>query len=417
MPKLKERSSDDKIKRPGKDRKQKGPLRQMTAKFRRRLVERQRDNSSTATPDTQAAEQSVQAGMDAVEEVGYRAEKAVDRLLHPAHRPKARKGQIKEGGRHPKEKTDMVPPANDTLRDGKTIHPNTPDSLHNGSQLTPETRMKQQAVEKLERSVRADHPKNGQFREVPHYGGTPQNTYTTKKEYSPGNQSINPSIKERPRRSSGPKEKPPGGAFTPKTRKAMDKSAQVSTSAVKTTARKTAGMPAAKQVMERARRKAQTAAQRSMLQKSKQTAKAAAELSRKAAVAVTKAAAALVSALVSLVGGVVLVAALAVMALIAALLASPFGIFFSNEPSRDAVPLNAAIAQINVELADELETLQTGDYDSIDIQGQPPAWKEVVAVFAVKTAGGDDGVDVAALTPYRIERLRAVFWDMCQITT
>lgn len=117
------------------------------------------------------------------------------------------------------------------------------------------------------------------------------------------------------------------------------------------------------------------------------------------------------------IGGVVLVAALAVMALIAALLASPFGIFFSNEPSRDAVPLNAAIAQINVELADELETLQTGDYDSIDIQGQPPAWKEVVAVFAVKTAGGDDGVDVAALTPDRIERLRAVFWDMCQITT
>ena len=44
MPKLKERSSDDKIKRPGKDRKPKGPLRQITAKFRRRLVERQRDN-------------------------------------------------------------------------------------------------------------------------------------------------------------------------------------------------------------------------------------------------------------------------------------------------------------------------------------------------------------------------------------
>ena len=415
MPKLKERSSDDKIKRPGKDRKPNGPLRQMTAKFRRRLVERQRDNSSPATPDTQAAEQSVQAGMDAVEEVGYRAEKAVDRLLHPAHRPKARKGQIKEGGRHPKEKTDMVPSVNDTSRDRKTIHPNTPDSLHNGSQLTPEARMKQQAVEKLEGSVRADHPKNGQFREVPHYGGTPQNTYATKKERSPGNQSINPSIKERPRRSSGPKEKPPGGAFAPKTRKTMDKSAQTSTGAVKSAARKPAGT--AKQVMERARRKAQTAAQRSMLQKSKQTAKVAAELSRKAAVAVTKAVAALVSALVSLVGGVVLVAALAVMALIAALLASPFGIFFSNEPSRDAVPLNAAIAQINVELADKLETLQTGDYDSIDIQGQPPAWKEVVAVFAVKTAGGDDGVDVAALTPDRIERLRAVFWDMCQITT
>ena len=216
MPKLKERSSDDKIKRPGKDRKPKGPLRQITAKFRRRLVERQRDNSSTATPDTQAAEQSVQAGIDAVEEVGYRAEKAVDRLLHPAHRPKARKEEIKEGGRHPKERTDMVPSADDTLRDGKTIHPNTPDSLHNGSQFTPETRMKQQAMEKLERSVRTDLLKNGQFREVTHYGGTPQNTYTTKKNALP---EINPSIhpsRSAPGAPPGQKKSRPAGRLHPR---------------------------------------------------------------------------------------------------------------------------------------------------------------------------------------------------------
>ena len=104
MPKLKERSSDNKIKRTGKEWKPKGPLRQITAKFRRRLVERQRDNSSTATPDTQAAEQSVQAGMDAVEEVGYRAEKAVDRLLHPAYRPKSRRNKSKKAAAIPRRK-------------------------------------------------------------------------------------------------------------------------------------------------------------------------------------------------------------------------------------------------------------------------------------------------------------------------
>ena len=90
-----------------------------------------------------------------------------------------------DGGQIPA--VHMVPSANNTLRDGKTVHSDTPDSLHNGSQFTPETRMKQQAMEKLERSVRADHPKNGHFREVPHYGGTPQNTYTTKKEHSKRN--------------------------------------------------------------------------------------------------------------------------------------------------------------------------------------------------------------------------------------
>lgn len=154
--------------------------------------------------------------MDAVEEVGYRAEKAVDRLLQPAHRPKSQKEQIKEGGLHPKEKTDMVPSVNDTLRDGKTIHANAPDSLHNRSQLTPETRMKQQAVEKLERFVRADHPKNGQFREVPHYAGIPQNTYTTKKNTLP---EINPSIhpsRNAPGAPPGQKKSRPVGLLYPR---------------------------------------------------------------------------------------------------------------------------------------------------------------------------------------------------------
>ena len=102
MPKLKERSSDNKIKRTGKEWKPKGPLRQITAKFRRRLVERQRDNSSTATPDTQAAEQSVQAGMDAVEEVGYRAEKAVDRLLYRRTVPRSGRNKSKKAAAIPR---------------------------------------------------------------------------------------------------------------------------------------------------------------------------------------------------------------------------------------------------------------------------------------------------------------------------
>lgn len=154
-----------------------------------------------------------------------------------------------------------------------------------------------------------------------------------------------------------------------------------------------------------------------MAQQAKQAAKTTADFSRKAVVAVAKTVSAAVSALVSLVGGLVLVIALSVVLLVAALMASPFGILFSNEPSKDAIPLSAAVAQINIELADELEDLQSGGYDNVDVAGQPPDWREVAAVFAAKTAGAEDGVDVAALTPDRVERLRAVFWDMCSITT
>lgn len=116
-------------------------------------------------------------------------------------------------------------------------------------------------------------------------------------------------------------------------------------------------------------------------------------------------------------GGIVLIAALCVIFLVAAVIASPFGILFANEPSPDAVPLNAAVSQINMELTDKLSLLQTGAYDSIDIQGAGPDWREVTAVFACKTAMGTDSVDVAALTPGKVDRLKAVFWDMCAITT
>ena len=81
------------------------------------------------------------------------------------------------------------------------------------------------------------------------------------------------------------------------------------------------------------------------------------------------------------------------------------------------MPLSAAVAQINVELADKLEGLQGGEYDRVEIQGQPPDWKEVAAVFAAKTAGAEDGTDVAALTPDKVELLRDVFWDMCAISS
>ena len=61
--------------------------------------------------------------------------------------------------------------------------------------------------------------------------------------------------------------------------------------------------------------------------------------------------------------------------------------------------------------------IPAGEYDRVEIQGQPPDWKEVAAVFAAKTAGAEDGTDVAALTPDKVELLRGVFWDMCIISS
>lgn len=120
----------------------------------------------------------------------------------------------------------------------------------------------------------------------------------------------------------------------------------------------------------------------------------------------------------ALIGGAVFVLLLCMIITVGAVIASPLGIFFANsQTTPGTMPLNAAVAQINAEYATVLEELQEGDYDSIEINGQPPDWREVIAVFASKTAGAENGVDVATLDADRVELLRAVFWDMTEIDT
>ena len=289
---------------------------------------------------------------------------------------------------------------------------------------TPGERMREWAVDKRRKQVQ-EHggapasPEYGEPSPVSHYGKspvTPGNSTTPKTAPSLENQSIYPSIKERPRSSAILKEKVQGWTITPRTRRSVEQAAGsrlVPPKAPTPAEKKTT----AKRLAERMRQKAKTEAQRTMAQGTKKTAKAAADLSRKAAAATAKAVKSLIGALSALVGGATLAAALCVIFLIAAVIASPFGLLFSNEPSPGAVPLNAAVTRINIELTDKLALLQAGDYDSIDIQGTGPDWREAAAVFACKTALGADGVDVAALTPDRVDRLKAVFWDMCEIAS
>lgn len=156
----------------------------------------------------------------------------------------------------------------------------------------------------------------------------------------------------------------------------------------------------------------QTAAQ------AKKTAKTAVELFKRAAGMLRRAVAALISALAGFVGGTVVLVALVVIIIIAAVASSPFGLYFAAERNApDTVSVAEAVAQVNIAYNAKLEELQAGDYDSIDIQGQTPDWPEVLAVFAAKTAGTDDGVDVATLDADRVARLTAVFWDMTKITS
>ena len=193
--------------------------------------------------------------------------------------------------------------------------------------------------------------------------------------------------------------------------------------AVKTTQRTA---KTAQQTVKTAQRSAQAtvkATQRAV-QTARATAKAAAATAKataKATVAAIKAAIAAMQELIAAIaaGGWVVIVVVLVICMIGLLIASPFGIFFSDGGgSPDAASPTAVIAQINSEYADKLSALQAGrTYDRVEIQGGPPSWPDVFAVFAAKTAGGADGAQVSVLDTDTVEKLRAVFWDMTKITT
>ena len=426
IPKPRERDPNDKIKGKRGGRPQRDLRRQMTAKFRKGLVERKRAGQE-APADAQAVDHVEQTGAAALEEAGQEIEHLIDRAAHPGSRPKEQTETAKGKGRHSQahqegEKINRTGGKETAAGSSGTqtgAAEAAPASLsHSDTPPAPGERMKQKAAKSLEQAKRAGNSCQGRTASPDslRYGNYPTGRGASKDALSLKNQSTNPSlnqpvIKERLRRSTGPREKPPGGAFVPKTRQRMEQAAGKK-------AVKAAGKPAGKRAIDQAGKRARAAAQKRLAQRASQAAKVAANLSRKAAVVAAKAVAAIVSALASLVGGAALVLILVVVLVIGVLLASPFGILFSDEPTRDAVPLSAAVAQVNMELTDRLADLQDGDgYDRVEILGQPPDWREVAAVFAVKTAGAADGADVAVLTPEKVELLRGVFWDMCTVSS
>ena len=220
-------------------------------------------------------------------------------------------------------------------------------------------------------------------------------------------------IKLKSKDSSAPKQKPKSA---PKTKSSVESLAP-KTRPLEKVSRTPAVLSNSQKAAEMGRRKFMREAQKQMAMQAKKAAKAAADITKKAASAILRAIQATVSMLAGIFGGVGIVVILLGILLVGAILASPFGILFANEPAPDAIPLSSAIAQISMEFSTKLNELQEGEYENITIEGEPPEWIEVIAVFACHVAGGDDGVDVMILDEEKVDKLRAVFWDMCVITT
>lgn len=191
------------------------------------------------------------------------------------------------------------------------------------------------------------------------------------------------------------------------------KSAKVTKKVVKT--QKEVTKKAAKEAAKRAKQLAQKTAK-----VAKATAKATAKVAVKVAKIVAQAVVKLVSTLVAAGGWAVLIVVLIVVIIIAALAASPFGIFISEEVREvGAIPLSQIRAECNVELTQKVENIEaTVNHDTVEVIDNQANWNEIIAVFAVKTAGtGDETAqDVVVFDEEKAEKLKDMFMTANEVS-
>ena len=189
-----------------------------------------------------------------------------------------------------------------------------------------------------------------------------------------------------------------------------------------TIVRQRAAAKAQAQITARAKQRVQQQVMQETAQKTAQTSKRTVKLFERVKKAVIRAGQAVARAAVGLLGGAgALIALILIIGGAAAVIGTPFGVFWSGNDS-DAQSVPQAVALINSEFSAKINQIQTENpADSVVIHREPDGssalsitnWTDVVAVFAVKTAGADaDATDVVTIDEERIDLIRTVFWDM-----
>ena len=111
-----------------------------------------------------------------------------------------------------------------------------------------------------------------------------------------------------------------------------------------------------------------------------------------------------------------------IVGMVGAFLASPFGVFFSNETTQDGMLMRQATAELNEEYYARIGQIeQANPHDILEIEASDGVsairWEDVLSVYAVKvTTDGVNGIDVVTMDEQKKEILRGVMWDMNQIT-
>ena len=118
------------------------------------------------------------------------------------------------------------------------------------------------------------------------------------------------------------------------------------------------------------------------------------------------------------VGGGTMLGIIVVICLVGLMIASPFGIFYSGQQAKEKT-MPEVIREINAEYQNQLERVKAAyPHDNVEMSGSAAAWRDVLAVFAVKTVYDvDQPTNVAVMDKENIQLLKDVFWEMNEIAS
>ena len=359
----------------------------------------QRDQPTSNTPGNQAADQMVEITVKAPAEAVYRAGKKL--AQDSARQIKERREAMKEA--QVVGENGFSSPAETPTDQVRTMEEFSPSP---GKRVEEET---SRATADLSRtkaiSPEQNTKPNGPRPGSPLFQQTEKPAVTTIK---------------RPKKvgwDTTPLSSSPKGKATRRDIKTANRSVKVGREGVK--GLKTPGnvTQAIKQSGFRSRIPASRAAAQQTAQAAKASAKGLKALGKAAAAAAKGAFTAIQNATTLLLsGGGAAMLVVLVICLIGLVAGSSFGIFFSGEDNGTGQTVRTAIAQINQDYQDRLEEIKDSHtFDTLEISGSQAVWKEVLAIYAIKTTTDPEGQEVASMDNEKLGLLAEIFWEMNQL--
>lgn len=140
----------------------------------------------------------------------------------------------------------------------------------------------------------------------------------------------------------------------------------------------------------------------------------------KVAIAIIKMIIAVAQALISAIiaGGWVAVLIIVIIAIIALICTSIFGIFFSNEKEMGDITMSSVVREINEDFTNKITEIQRNTaHDDYEINSNRASWKDVLSVYAVEVSNGEEQTEVITLDDKKMDKLKKIFWEMNNISS